>query len=55
MANADTTRRKRFYRQVSVAELPGDGWQVLLDGRTIRTPAKRALVVPRRDLADAKL
>jgi chaperone required for assembly of F1-ATPase len=43
---------RRFYSQVSVEPQDG-GFGVLLDGRTIRTPAKRPLVVPRRDVADA--
>lgn len=42
---------KRFYRSVSV----GDGafFQILLDGRPVRTPKKRALVLPTRALAAA--
>ncbi|HVJ55458.1 MAG TPA: ATP12 family protein [Aliidongia sp.] len=36
---------KRFYREVSVAEVEG-GFGVLLDGRALRTPAKRGLVLP---------
>lgn len=46
---------KRFYKSVSV-EAAGDGTasaRVLLDGRPIRTPAKRALEVPTRVLAEA--
>lgn len=43
---------KRFYAEVSVA--PGDaGHRVLLDGRPVRTPAKRYLELPRTDLAEA--
>ncbi len=54
MADVDTTRRKRFYKDVTVAEQQETAqWQVLLDGRGLRTPAKRQLVVPRRDLAEA--
>lgn len=43
---------KRFYREVTVAA-EGDDWRVLLDGRGIRTPAKRAQLVPTRALAEA--
>ncbi len=43
---------KRFYREVTVAP-EGTGWRVLLDGRGIRTPAKRAQLVPTRALAEA--
>ncbi len=43
---------KRFYKETSVAEAEG-GWQVLLDGKPMRTPAKALLVVPTRALAEA--
>jgi chaperone required for assembly of F1-ATPase len=43
---------KRFYKEVSVAEA-GRGWQVLLDGRGIRTAGKRPQIVPTRLLAEA--
>ena len=42
---------RRFYKEVSVgSEAP---FQVLLDGRQIKTPKKRALVLPTRALAEA--
>lgn len=44
---------KRFYKDVSVASADEGGFAVLLDGRGIRTPAKRKLVVSERSLADA--
>jgi chaperone required for assembly of F1-ATPase len=50
---------KRFYKCAGVTSVGVDdsagrgGFAVELDGRTIRTPAKRALIVPRRDLAEA--
>ena len=43
---------KRFYKAVSVAAAEGDTHAVLLDGRTVRTPAKQPLAVPTRKLAD---
>ncbi len=43
---------KRFYKQAGVVAAEG-GWQVTLDGRPVRTPAKAALTVPTRPLADA--
>lgn len=43
---------KRFYKDVSVAE-SGGGFQLLLDGRPVRTPAKNTLVLPTRALADS--
>jgi chaperone required for assembly of F1-ATPase len=43
---------KRFYGQVDIAE-EGAGHTILLDGRTVRTPLKRALVVPTIALAEA--
>jgi chaperone required for assembly of F1-ATPase len=43
---------KRVYRAVAVA--PGDGgWQVMLDSRVLRTPAKAPLLLPNRALAAA--
>lgn len=50
------TGRKRFYRHATVGETTVAGsptFRVLLDGRTVRTPAKRELVVKSRALADA--
>ncbi|WP_072392773.1 ATP12 family protein [Hyphomicrobium sp. CS1GBMeth3] len=43
---------KRFYNAASV-EPRGEGFTVLLDGRGIRTPAKRELVLPSEALAVA--
>lgn len=49
---------KRFYKSVSVGEAAGEpqaeaGFQLLLDGRVVRTPGKHALVMPTRALAEA--
>lgn len=41
---------KRFYKAAE-ATRTDDGWSVTLDGRPIRTPAKRPLVVPTEALA----
>jgi chaperone required for assembly of F1-ATPase len=43
---------KRFYKSVTVAPCE-EGFAVLLDGRSIRTPKRQALVLPSRALADA--
>jgi chaperone required for assembly of F1-ATPase len=43
---------KRFWTEASV-EHSADGWQILLDGRPVRTPAKTLLVVPSQQLAEA--
>ena len=43
---------KRFYRDVTTAGGAG-GWSVLLDGKPVRTPARRALEVPTEALAEA--
>lgn len=43
---------KRFYKQVTVDEQP-DGFAIHLDGRSVRTPKKRSLIVPTRALAEA--
>jgi chaperone required for assembly of F1-ATPase len=43
--------RKRFFKTAAVA--PADsGFAVLLDGRPVRTPARRALTAPTRELAE---
>ncbi len=42
---------KRFYKTVSVAEAEG-GWQVCLDGRPLKTPARAPLIIGQRTLAD---
>eukprot|EP01037_Dinobryon_pediforme_P022545 gene22545-23737_t len=43
---------QRFYKLADVRHDP-DGFVVTLDGRDIKTPAKRSLVVPRAALAEA--
>ena len=43
---------KRFYKQVSVAPAEG-GFEVQLDGRSVKTPLKRALVMPGEPMAQA--
>ena len=43
---------KRFYREVAVAPADG-GFAVLLDGRTVKTPARNALILPTEKLAAA--
>lgn len=42
---------KRFWKQAAPAEAEG-GWQVELDGRPVRTPAKTLMVLPTLDLAE---
>ena len=43
---------KRFYKDVGVARTP-DGFQVLLDGKPVRTPGRNALLLPAQAMADA--
>jgi chaperone required for assembly of F1-ATPase len=43
---------KRFYKGVGVAET-AEGWQVQLDGRGVKTPKRRPLVLPTKPLAEA--
>jgi chaperone required for assembly of F1-ATPase len=53
-AARDASRQlaKRFYREVSLA--PADaGFAILLDGKPVRTPARRPLAAPTRALAEA--
>ncbi|MFA5899684.1 MAG: ATP12 family protein [Hyphomicrobium sp.] len=44
---------KRFYTEVTVGEAPEGGYQILLDGRAVRTPKKLLLKVPTQKLAEA--
>lgn len=43
---------RRFYKEVTLAAQPG-GWQVLLDGRGVKTVGGAAQVVPSRALGEA--
>jgi chaperone required for assembly of F1-ATPase len=45
-------KRKRFYQQVGVTEGDG-GFAVTLDGKPLKTPSGRTVVVPARAIADA--
>lgn len=45
-------KAKRFWKETTVAETD-NGFQVLLDGRQVKTPAKTLLVVPTRAMAEA--
>ncbi len=42
---------KRFYKSATVGA-HADGFAVLLDGKSVRTPGKAVLVTPRQDIAD---
>ena len=44
--------KRRFYKEVAVRD-DSAGFAVVLDGRPIRTPARRTLAPPRRPLAEA--
>jgi chaperone required for assembly of F1-ATPase len=44
--------RKRFYEQANVAPVDG-GFQILLDGRPVRTPGRRTLAASTQALAQA--
>jgi chaperone required for assembly of F1-ATPase len=51
--NTQAQLRKRFYRQAHVGENAGaGGFPLLLDGKPVRTPARRTLAAPVRELAD---
>lgn len=43
---------KRFYKNVTADETP-EGFRILLDGRPVRTPGGRSLLLPNAALADA--
>jgi chaperone required for assembly of F1-ATPase len=44
-------RRKRFYTSATVAETP-KGFAVNLDGKPVRTPSRRLLAAPRKEIAE---
>lgn len=52
---ARASMRKRFYKQAQVGEAiaAGADFPLLLDGKPVMTPARRALAAPQRLLADA--
>ena len=50
--NTRAPQRKRFYAEAGVAEVDG-GFAVTLDGRPIKTPSGRVVVLPVREIADA--
>jgi chaperone required for assembly of F1-ATPase len=53
---AKASLRKRFYKQAQVgdeaSENAGEGFALLLDGKPVRTPARRVLATPVKPLAD---
>ncbi|MBH5367964.1 ATP12 family chaperone protein [Bradyrhizobium glycinis] len=51
-ASARTPLRKRFYKDAGVADAVG-GFAITLDGKAIRTPSGRQVVIPTRALADS--
>jgi len=51
-ARIDRNLPKRFYKQVAVGE-SDNGFEIQLDGRTVKTPLKRPFAVPSRDMARA--
>ena len=50
---ARASLRKRFYKQAQVGDGTADGFPLLLDGKRVMTPARKALVAPVRALAEA--
>ncbi|MDI1346613.1 MAG: ATPase [Pseudolabrys sp.] len=50
---ARASLRKRFYKQAQIGENTGEGFPLLLDGKQVMTPARKALVAPMRALAEA--
>lgn len=42
---------RRFYKGASVGPAEGGGFHILLDGKALRTPARKPLVLPSRALA----
>ena len=50
---ARASLRKRFYKQAQIGENTGEGFPLLLDGKQVMTPARKALVAPVCALAEA--
>ncbi|MGC1505460.1 MAG: ATP12 family protein [Sulfitobacter sp.] len=44
-------KAKRFWKEATVEE-GGEGFEVRLDGRPVKTPAKRSLILPTRAMAE---
>ncbi|MCK1717967.1 ATP12 family protein [Bradyrhizobium sp. 141] len=51
-ASARPPERKRFYKEAGVTDVEG-GYAITLDGKPIRTPSGRQVVIPSRVLANA--
>jgi len=51
--NARPALRRRFYEAATVETGDGGAFRIALDGKPVRTPARRALALPTRDLAQA--
>jgi chaperone required for assembly of F1-ATPase len=50
---AHASLRKRFYERAFVAGAAGEGgYAILLDGKPVKTPVRRTLAAPARELAD---
>lgn len=50
---AKTALRKRFYKEARAGEASEQGHPLLLDGKPVMTPARRPLLAPSQDLAEA--
>ncbi len=50
---ARTPLRKRFYKEAQAGEATEQGHPLLLDGKPVMTPARRPLLAPSPDLAEA--
>ena len=51
--NTRPNLRKRFYKDASVGAEGEGGFAILLDGKPVRTPARRSLAAPTRPLTQA--
>ncbi len=49
---ARASLRKRFYERAHIGDKTGEGFPLLLDGKQVYTPARRALAAPTAQLAD---
>src|SRR5690606_31098699 len=50
-ASSRAPQRRRFYKAAEVGETD-DGFALLLDGKSVKTPGRKSLIAPNRDIAD---
>ena len=52
LPKTEDPRPKRFYKSVTIEKGDGGNWRVLLDGRGVKSPARKELAVPTKAAAE---